>query len=513
MDSHSSSYGDLQNSSYFSYRTDNETVEFGDIAEDIGSPRESTFEATSGDENETGFQHLSENNVESDMEVSFESSNETIMENDFEIGSSTESENELYFENIDRTSNESVHHSEIQDNDSEYGYHSDHSSNLNENEVLDNMSDFLPIHESLNCSRADAMKMIEIYRIRHNLTWRAVEDLCNLINKLLGSNSLPISKHLWKKKVMLSNNLRPTFHFCCKQCSYYLGSEEALKISQQKYCANCKTDIDLKKKYRNNFFVILPIAPQIQKIMRNEAFSNLQSTSGNICDIFDAEKYCSLKQQFGNKKFITLTTNTDGARVFKSTKHGSFWPVLHYINEINLNHRFNRCNILCSAFYFGKTPDMNSFLRPFIEEINNINLNEITIPINGISTKISVIPLFLTLDSVAKCSVLNKVQFNGYYGCPTCEHPGTLIGRNIRYCRRDDGPNRTSEGIKNNMIQAHQEGINIKGFKGLSALLGIRIIEFDLVWQIPIDKMHNVDLGVTKKLIDLWINSKNHTKE
>lgn len=74
-----------------------------------------------------------------------------------------------------------------------------------------------------------------------------------------------------------------------------------------------------------------------------------------------------------NTPFITITVSTDGASFFKSTKEKAFWPIQFFVNEIDIKHRFKRNNMLCSAFSFGKAPDMQILFKFFVNEINQIN--------------------------------------------------------------------------------------------------------------------------------------------
>lgn len=57
------------------------------------------------------------------------------------------------------------------------------------------------------------------------------------------------------------------------------------------------------------------------------------------------------------------------------------------------------------------------------------------------------------------------------------------------------------------MIQAHATGSRINGYHGLSALMTFGK-DFDIVWQVVIDKMHCVDTGVIKKMFDLFLITK-----
>lgn len=199
----------------------------------------------------------------------------------------------------------------------------------------------------------------------------------------------------------------------------------------------------------------------------------------------------------------------DGGAVFKKSKNASFWPVHFFINEFKLKYRFKRNKILCAGFHYGGTPDMAVFLRPFIEEINDINQK------GGINLKMAdntvrrflVIPLFCTLDTVAKCHLLNMTQFNGFFGCPYCENEGLSAGGMVRFTDTTAAPIRVDAEFRRCMISAENSKEPVKGAKGLSVLQAIQHAHFDIVWQVVIDIMHAGDLGVTKKCSDMWLSA------
>lgn len=354
--------------------------------------------------------------------------------------------------------------------------------------------------------------MVETLRIRHNLNWKAVVDINVLINKVINKPVLPKTTYMYKKKVSATNNVVPTYHFCCESCDLYIGTKEEIVSSKIDLCKNCEYAISIKTKYKKNYFITLPIEAQLKRIIeRNIHNINLNGTSldnGTISDVTDGLTYQSITRKLNGALFISLTTNTDGGAVFKKVKDGSFWPIQHFINEICLEERFKRDMLFCSGFWYGKTPNMSVYLRSFIDEINKINNNGgLSICIDNNVKKILIIPLFFTLDSVAKCYVLNKVQFNGYFGCPVCLHPGTLQKTTVRYSNSHNAEPRESWESKQHMLEAQIIKKSVKGFKGLSPLTAIKIIDFDLTWQMVIDKMHGMELGATRKISNLWIES------
>lgn len=214
----------------------------------------------------------------------------------------------------------------------------------------------------------------------------------------------------------------------------------------------------------------------------------------------------------GNVPVVTITFSTDGAALFKSTKEKSVWPLQFIVNEIDIERRYKRENMMCSAISFGKTPKMEVFFKPFIEEIQKINAEgglSFTLK-NGDKKTVKIFPMIFTGDTPARADVLKKSQFNGYNGCAHCLHRGTLVNKQIRYCKRDNGPLRTNEDVRGNMMDAQMLNEKVNGYKGLSPLVALE--SFDVVWQVGIDKMHNVDLGVTALMFNLFLKSERNPK-
>lgn len=362
----------------------------------------------------------------------------------------------------------------------------------------------------------EIMSMIYAFSIRHNLNWQTIESLTVLIKTIIGDSTIPHSKYHFKKLFCFENEIKPTVHFNCHACKNYLGTESELKQAETSTdCDICGTEINLTRKYRDrHFFISIPLESQLERhiqeaIRNNELKFRPEANEDHIAqikDVFDGDLYKNLAIRNENKKFVTLTLNTDGAVVFRATRKSSIWPLQFYVNEIKQRKRFQRENILISTIAFGGTPDMNCFLKPFLEEVCRINLNGgINVVINGQPDRILIIPHLWTLDSVAKCDVMNKVQYNGYNGCPYCFHPGTKIANNcVRYSNADNGADRFDSDTRGAMRQANETGERVRGYRGLSPLYVLP--NFDLNWQIVIDKMHNIDLGVVKKMFDLFLS-------
>lgn len=389
------------------------------------------------------------------------------------------------------------------------------NTNYEENENEFSVDYFRKIHNNLECTVADVLSMIYAYSVRHNLNWTAIEDLVLLINSIIGKDVLPLSKYMFMKMFRPKESFESNVHFWCQVCEKYFGLKEN---SVNPVCRNCNSGIITDTKYNKNHFVSMQVKNQLRNILEqnSEHLIVRKDFSNDICDVHDSQNFQQLKSKMGSIPYITLTLYTDGAAVFKSTKQKSLWPICVFINEIDLSHRFKRKNILCSALSFGKTPNMQIFFKPLIEEINAIN-DEGGLKFrnkNGVFETVKLIPMLFTADALAKAYVSNSTQHNGHYGCPYCLHSGTIIEgtTQIRYANQDNAPNRTNRKARDDMIAAHLTAKSVNGYKGLSPLMALGQ-DFDVVWQVVIDKMHNVDMGVTRKLFDLFLNPNNRGEE
>lgn len=392
---------------------------------------------------------------------------------------------------------------------------------------MDDSIDFVlnenrPIHINLKCTVNELMAMVYSFHVRHNLTMVALEDLAELFNRVLEKKVLPVSKRTFIKKFNSNQESSQVVHFVCNNCNKYLGKQEDFRNSKSVLCSNCEKVVNITTKYDNNFFLTFPVENQLLNILdiciKNEHMMSTRDaeSDGMIDDVHSSELLKKLNEQIVglNREYITLTLSTDGACVFKSSKNKSLWPLQFFVNEIKKEHRFKRQNIMLAAISCSKTPDMSTFMRVFIEEINSINnKGGLQLQINGGIRKLLVIPTNLTTDSIAKCYVASKTQHNSHFGCPYCLHPGTILENStqIKYCTEHNAMNRTHASTKANMIEASNIGKPVQGYKGISPMLALKT-PFDITWQISIDKMHSIDLGVVKKHINLFLDKQNRNK-
>lgn len=108
----------------------------------------------------------------------------------------------------------------------------------------------------------------------------------------------------------------------------------------------------------------------------------------------------------------------------------------------------------------------------------------------------------------ARPAMQNTTQFNGYFGCGFCLHPGNLVERQIKYTVSDiEYSDRDAEGMLGDMELALVEQKSVRGVKGPSPL--INMSHFDIVWGFVPDYMHAVLLGVIRQLTELMLEGTN----
>ena len=232
-----------------------------------------------------------------------------------------------------------------------------------------------------------------------------------------------------------------------------------------------------------------------------------------ISDITSSSLYQQLvRKQHLSENDITLTWNTDGVPVFKSSSY-SIWPVQCMVNELPPHLRSK--NILMTGLWFGQTkPHMNTFLKPFVDECRELEKTGFVYKFERIARK--VFPLICSADSPARAIVRNCKQFNGKHGCDWCEHPGECVtkerGPPTRYYPvRNDPVLRTSKKQGQYAIKANDTGEPVKGVKGISVIEGFRT--FDTVQGFTPEYMHSVCLGVMRQLANLWVDTQNRVSD
>lgn len=159
---------------------------------------------------------------------------------------------------------------------------------------------------------------------------------------------------------------------------------------------------------------------------------------------------------------------------------------------------------------------MKTFFYPLLKDLKKIHdEGGICIEKNGHQYRFLPLITQCSLDLPAKSKLQGIVNHNGYYACGYCLHSGVPIKSVrsnksvVRYIQKDDVSSRTHElfyEVYGNPTSTQTYGI--KHSSCMTAAIGI-----DLVNLFSIDYLHCVLLGVTRKQLDLFLDTKNHTEK
>lgn len=184
--------------------------------------------------------------------------------------------------------------------------------------------------------------------------------------------------------------------------------------------------------------------------------------------------------KYDDTETLLLSINIDGMQLFDSNVH-AFWPIVGRFHA-------NPCFIIALYYGRGKPKDVNQFLKDFVAEY--IHLQKHGIFINN---KKYLIHLHAALfDCPARAFILNVPYYNAQDGCYKCVVEGITSNHRTYFL----GVDAAARSITDFFGQYRNKK------KDLSLMFSIE--NFNPVHDSPLDSMHCVDLGVTKKLLLMW---------
>ncbi|KAH7980652.1 hypothetical protein HPB49_017958 [Dermacentor silvarum] len=359
-------------------------------------------------------------------------------------------------------------------------------------------------------TKAGAIVMILSFVVTHGLPWDTVDSLLRLIEALFGfeGDMLPRSKYLLRKLWNPTVHTAVTRHYYCNIC----GSQLEELRSDTVRCEACQAD--MKVSLLNDagcFFSILNIKQQLGQTIakcKDVLFSQMEKIeqglqSESVSDITSGALYKSLRQSGKiNHKDFTLTFNTDGSPVYKSSK-ASVWPIQFTINELPPVVR-RQTPVLAGLWFGHKHPDMMVFMEKFVEALQAVGIVGWQYGTETVRSKVHAI--CCSVDVPARAAVTNQTQFNGRFGCCWCLTCAEHIEGAPRYIQTDFVL-RTEEGVLRDMKLALELNMPVNGIKGPSPLINLDF--FNPVLSQAVDYMHCVLLGVARQLTEFWLDSAN----
>lgn len=226
----------------------------------------------------------------------------------------------------------------------------------------------------------------------------------------------------------------------------------------------------------------VPISPDT--IVKRVQNNSIKQFSNGSYQHFDIEsqilKYCSV---MGYKEVIHLDINVDGLPLFDSSRT-QLWPILARIVEYE--------KIFPIGIFLGKTKpkDLHEYLQAFVSNMTEILKNGILFENKRIEVRIR----YIICDTPARAYICGIKGHTSKSGCTKCTQEAKKIDGVLTYSTKIE-KRITDEDFENRRYPNHHQPEYLHQKTPLE-LLGVKMIS-----QVPLDIMHLVDLGVTKKFL------------
>ena len=206
------------------------------------------------------------------------------------------------------------------------------------------------------------------------------------------------------------------------------------------------------------------------------------------------DELCRLSAGNGSDS-VAVQFNIDGLPLYKSSS-AQFWPILGaVVNCCEFSAAKDCSDPFLVGLYFGysKPSDVNEFLSDFVSELSL--LQKCGVNYCGKQYRLQVHSF--CCDMPARAFIKCVTGHSGYGGCDKCEQHG-------KYVKCVTFPDsharlRTDESFAAMTDVRHHSKDYVSPLMSLPKPVG-------MVSQFPIDYMHLVCLGVTRKLVSLWLH-------
>lgn len=380
------------------------------------------------------------------------------------------------------------------------------------NEKMRTLDDFMQsedffqrIDTPMDKTKGELFLMLLKFSLTSSLTLTNMTNLFKLFNFQFLEPVLPDSHY------MLNNLLNPEggteFHAVCPHCSAYIGKFEEVKCV--KNCRVCGGQLDLLNACNVSYFVIINPARQISHLLNiyenhyDYVMKERNYNVDKITDVHDGNAYRKFRESLpveAKNNYVSSILNTDGTRKFECSDC-SLWPIFLMLNELPIEARTKNL-ITCGLWFAKKKPDMNAFLNPFLDVVDELRKEGISCKIKGETRLIKLYIPESCVDAVARAPMQGIHQFNGECGCSWCLHRGQFAEGAWRYPLEDQPSKlRDAETTMNAMLTATPER-HIDGVIGPTPLATLE--EHDIVFGVLPDYLHCGPQGVIKQFIEYY---------
>ena len=187
---------------------------------------------------------------------------------------------------------------------------------------------------------------------------------------------------------------------------------------------------------------------------------------------------------YPNDNHIKLQLHIDGFQLFKHSRN-CIWSIL--ARTVEPIHGVFVVGMFCGK---SKPADVHEFLNPVINDL--IHLIDCGYKMDDDSRTCSVFLDSVIADAPARAFIKQVKSHTGYYSCERCTIRGEYKAGKVIFpvacCSK-----RTDDTFRKQSQHAHHVGIS-----------PFNQLPVNMIELFPLDYMHMICLGVTKRLVDLW---------
>ena len=332
---------------------------------------------------------------------------------------------------------------------------------------------------------------------------KSVIDFVNFLSNLVVKrNILPKSYYFVECILKLKDDpLEHSIGFVCKFCK----QKVLIKKSEASVCSSCKSVLQIKDLINSDHFFQNNFEKQLKLLLETKPLIPQPTNRADqtINSIFDGAVYRRCQLMSPSRRIVGLTLFSDGVSPSRSDS-SSAWPI--YIKVHDLDCSAEEKTFLYANYFGDSKPDPNFYLESLIGKLNSMFKDGIKIE----SSNQTVVPMLIAcvFDTPAKSLFLNHVSHTGYYGCPVCDIRGIRKNRHFQLFKPDDTAQLRSSQNYESVLRGEVEP---KGVQGRSMLSNLRYL--DIYQSLPIDAMHAVFAGVSKRLLFSMLDSSSKSKE
>lgn len=203
-------------------------------------------------------------------------------------------------------------------------------------------------------------------------------------------------------------------------------------------------------------------------------------------------KKCYPIERHINDDCLKLVFGIDGLPLSRSSG-SSFWPILCYVRPY-------KETVFPIGIYWGnkKPEDSNEFLVDFYEEMSYLIINGIIFETIDKKRIVKQVVLdTIVCDVPAKSYILKIKGHSGFFSCTRCETQGIYKCNRLCFPAIDE-EKRTHESFISKMQEKHH-------LANTEMSILINLPNINIINVFCLDYMHLCCLGVTKKLLKLWL--------